>query len=475
MAAITAKKQLSLLKNVLRFFMRNTYKNEALWCVKITQNMVEFANSNMLAGVMVPDTGVPLDREVYVSYDILQSALAINAANLNVVFTEQHRIWNINGVVCDAIDKSSTAFRDADSFLQGKSFVLDVPLPPWALLDDLRLAEGCQDIRHYLNGTFFDVANRTVVCTDGHRLHSANSATLPEYRVDQLRSLVTREKDEQLDEYERRVQLLRGFIVDRTMMDLMKKMSCDSLRVTSSVEDNLRYVSGSGVLGYVTGQTINGVYPDHKRVCKTKTAIDLHDEHIRQQATPESIAQKQESHDRLSKRLEEVCLSLREMHHDDPEYFPLRAQRDELLLEVRESQRKLDNVIKNVPAVQVSKTIKLHDGAAEQLSIFVKAVKAYKPRYPGVVIDFQKKAIVSSAMSVDSWGAIPLEIPFDHLSGELPENALRVGVNAAYLADAIAAIPDGLVYIGSDLSEMAGVTIYDPSYVRCARVMSMRI
>lgn len=113
-----------------------------------------------------------------------------------------------------------------------------------SLLTKTYFAMGQQDVRHYLNGTFLDIGQKSIKCVaaDGHRLA--------------LTSLF----DEGIGGVEAKIILPR-----KSVLELMRLLSGeDETEVTVSIGDNrVRFVTTDFIF---TSKMINAQYPDYNRL-----------------------------------------------------------------------------------------------------------------------------------------------------------------------------------------------------------------
>jgi hypothetical protein len=476
---MTVKKQVAMLKSVLTYFMRNNMKSDFVWCAKITQKMVEFAGYDMTAGVNVPDTGLAPTEQVIVSFMQLNAALTMDSSRFSVQKTEDTSKVSINGVICAALANVDTVFSPAHSFAKDVEFVLDVPLPSWDLIGDIRLAESVHDVRYYLNGTYFDLGKRAIVCTDGHRMHLANSTTLPEFTIADLHRLCAPQHvKEKHEDYEERLSRFSGIIVSGITMSLLQKISVKTLRVSQNVgSEDLRYVQGVGDYGYVVGKTIEARFPDYKRVHVGPDKVALWKEKSQAGFDPALYELRLREFSQASLALEQVGAQLEAASPQSRDDHELRrstfkaAQR-----RMEDAKREWNDVLMKSPAYQGPKTIKFASNAFELLAAYGKALKPFKVKFRQVVVDFNIMAIRPVSNDGAEWSSIPLHVPFELVDGEVPADCkFIVGVNIDYLIDALASIPDAQVVVGGDTSEYSGLSFLSGDGIRGARVMACRV
>src|SRR3990167_3086749 len=136
------------------------------------------------------------------------------------------------------------------------------------LLTKTYFAMGQQDVRHYLNGTYIDIAQNAIKCVaaDGHRLA--------------LASLY----DESIGNIEAKVILPR-----KSVLELIRLFISDGdERVTIHISDNrMCFVTNDYIF---TSKLINAQYPDYKRLIPAGTSTALGErEAIKQALTRASI------------------------------------------------------------------------------------------------------------------------------------------------------------------------------------------
>lgn len=104
-------------------------------------------------------------------------------------------------------------------------------------------AMGQQDVRHYLNGTFIDIKQKTIKCVaaDGHRLA--------------LSSI----EDENLNNVEARVIVPR-----KSVLELIRLLADDDSEVSVQIAENRIRVAATDYV--FTSKLINAQYPDYHRL-----------------------------------------------------------------------------------------------------------------------------------------------------------------------------------------------------------------
>jgi hypothetical protein len=203
MVAITMKKSMALLKSMALMFKRLVLRDWAY--VRVSAHMIEFGSADIFVGVRVTVHGLMLNQVLYAPLDVVQSALEIDSERFVVTYDHDLHFFMLNGVGFKNKTQSDTYFN-GDLYFPHKAYGITVQLPHWDLINEVRMAEAVHDIRYYLNGTLFDLGNSAIVCTDGHRLHSANSTTLPAYTVEQLSVMTAQNQDESDGDYHARLR-----------------------------------------------------------------------------------------------------------------------------------------------------------------------------------------------------------------------------------------------------------------------------
>lgn len=129
------------------------------------------------------------------------------------------------------------------------------------LLTKTYFAMGLQDVRHYLNGAFLDIGQKSIKCVaaDGHRLALASL------------------DEESLGDVEARVILPR-----KSVLELIRLLSADEDSVTINIGDSrFRAVTGEFVF---TTKLINAQYPDYNRLIPRGTTTAMGDREMLKQA-----------------------------------------------------------------------------------------------------------------------------------------------------------------------------------------------
>jgi hypothetical protein len=424
MTAVSVKKRLAVLKSVLQHFMRYKETVNYSWFAMITHKMVYFVRDDMKVGVTVPETGLLPSEEIVVSFVHLNAALAVDSERLVIQKTSDPEKVMINDVPNAVYPADDTILRELAWFGKGAEYRLLLPLPSWDLISRLRLAEADRDFRYWLNGTHFDLASGTVVCSDDERMHVARSPVLPQFARERLNELCSERGFQESDErYEERLKRFTGITIQSRTMTLLETMCVDSLRVSRNkglgVSVDERFFEGCSDFGYIASTTIQGDFPDHKGFCLT------------------------------------------------------REQAQEWKTRVQATYDKQE--IEKSPARLGPKTIKFAANTRQKLEAYSRALKSFKVKSRRVRLDFNMKAIGPCESTGYEWASIPLHAPFEMLDGEVPADfGLGVCLEIDHLIDALVAIPDGIVVVGTDESEFPGLSFFSADGSCDARVLACR-
>jgi hypothetical protein len=308
----------------------------------------------------------------------------------------------INGVKFDPafrLDPEATPLDVNRQFAKATT-ILNVPLP--TEIQGVRMAEAQDDMRYYLNGLCFDLANHALVATNGHRLHVANSSTLPKFDSDKLNELLPDANDGKyrLILASWQIQLLNVIGASEVQLGRFPDLPNDMKHLggwrhpeTSSLE---LLVRAQGTHGFFVCKSVQGggMFPDWQRVVRS----------------PKSM---------LSQR--EAVLSV------------AKGIRDSL------ANGETLNESTLAWAAAYPRTVRISEGVANDLRRFIRAEKANESssrENPLVVVDLKRGRINSVQGS-----SVPLDIDvnvldqFDYPTEREADHVL--GVRASYLADAI--------------------------------------
>ncbi|OGT41413.1 MAG: DNA polymerase III subunit beta [Gammaproteobacteria bacterium RIFCSPHIGHO2_12_FULL_37_34] len=123
-------------------------------------------------------------------------------------------------------------------------------------------AMGQQDVRHYLNGTFFEIANGTIKCiaADGHRL------ALTSVQNEKIKDITA-----------------RMIVPRKSVLELMRLLSDeDNAEVIVQISDGRLRITTSDYT--FTTKLIHAQYPDYNRLIPRGTLIAMGDREIIKQA-----------------------------------------------------------------------------------------------------------------------------------------------------------------------------------------------
>lgn len=129
------------------------------------------------------------------------------------------------------------------------------------LLNKTYFAMGLQDVRHYLNGAFLDIGQKSIKCVaaDGHRLALASL------------------EEESIGDVEARVILPR-----KSVLELIRLLANDEENVTLSIGDSRFRVANNEFI--FTTKLINAQYPDYNRLIPRGNTIAIGDREMLKQA-----------------------------------------------------------------------------------------------------------------------------------------------------------------------------------------------
>lgn len=130
------------------------------------------------------------------------------------------------------------------------------------LLNKTYFAMGLQDVRHYLNGAFLDIGQKSIKCVaaDGHRLALASL------------------EDESIGDVEARVILPR-----KSVLELIRLLANDDDKnVTLNIGDSRFRVANNEFI--FTTKLINAQYPDYNRLIPRGTTVAMGDREMLKQA-----------------------------------------------------------------------------------------------------------------------------------------------------------------------------------------------
>ena len=279
----TLKRALKALKTLCAFAHRDCYYGLAAF--KFLGNTISYSSRHgATVGVYMPmDLG--LSGVLYVPVVKVKMALELKSD----CFDLDPQKLTLNGVQIDETQSICIAndlpldFRDKFGAI---SSVVTVPVP--SVRKDLGTARGIGDIRSYLNGLCYDLDGHAVIATDGHRMHLANSDTLPPYGALELQGLRRKFKnpDAEQDSLPVRVVLLTWL---DNLLDVIDAKEFGLARFPELRPDEPKTLGGWGYpdvdslslilnaksdLGFLVAATFDGQYPNWPRVVPTMHTIE---------------------------------------------------------------------------------------------------------------------------------------------------------------------------------------------------------
>lgn len=277
------KRALKALKTLCAFAHRDCYYGLAAF--KFLGNTISYSSRHgATVGVYMP-MEFGLSGVLYVPVVKVKTALQL----MPECFDIDPLKLTLNGVQLDEKESICIAndlpldFRDKFGAI---SSVVMVPVP--SVRKDLGTARGVGDIRSYLNGLCYDLDGHAVVATDGHRLHLANSNTLPAYGALELQDLRRKFKnpDAEKDSLPVRVVLLTWL---DNLLDVIDAKEFGLARFPELRPDEPKTLGGWGYpdvdslslilnaksdLGFLVASTFDGQFPNWPRVVPTLHSIE---------------------------------------------------------------------------------------------------------------------------------------------------------------------------------------------------------
>lgn len=422
------KKALNVLKAILTWACRERSKYQGEPAICIRGNQLSYSSlEGATAGVNMPGPRVP-GEPVYVKASVLKAALTNMPGELVI----DHVNNTINGIAFTLAESAVLSQRclaaDVNQTFGRVKTLVTIPLPK--VLDEVRTAESSGDIRYYLNGTCFDLENHAVVATNGHRLHVANSATLPSLPVNVLDGI--RPKGTNPD-----VKTPCRFILADWQLDLIKKIGAVQLSIGRFPEQSKGdaeipgwtaleattasvLVRAKGEYGFFIGKSCDGHFPDWLRVTPTTKAI----------------------------------LAKREYARDMPVSFKKWSESGEDPALVSTRKEDADKWRKVYP-----RSVVFPADAVETLRRYVTAAKVVNGTSKaeefvcGVEIDLENGVIRNPRVD-----GVPLELSIqviDQLEYDPERHDHLAGVNAVYLADALEFVGHENWFIAANTSFVA--------------------
>lgn len=149
-------------------------------------------------------------------------------------------------------------------------YQLDIPL---STLRAVRTHAGVNDIRHYLNGVYFDTLNGRLVGTDGHRCMIAHLPTIPE--PDAERFIIANSGiDAVLKAYDAAGHKANTSTGDITITITFQRVTYHDTEHDATVKKPLQ-IRFSTPLGEMVLPELDGNYPDVSRVIPEHVSGEL--------------------------------------------------------------------------------------------------------------------------------------------------------------------------------------------------------
>lgn len=298
------KKALNVLKSVMSFASRDwpQYFEGGEAVFQFDGNRFTYSSlQGSTIGVDLP-VSVKLAKPVHLNVKMIKSALLASPGK----FLVDHEACAINGVKFDpefCPDPLATPL-DVNRYFGSVKTVLKVPLPEE--LAGIRMAEGVRDIRSLFNGACFDLGQHAIIATDGHRMHVANSATLPHFEAQLLNQLYPNSNDGQK-------VILANWQLHLLNVIGAKKVSIGRFPVHPrdtpplngwkhpKEESDALLVRAKGAFGFFIGKSIDGRFPDWKRI--VPSIDDLERKRAAVRKVSKSIAEQIKAGDAVSDSL----------------------------------------------------------------------------------------------------------------------------------------------------------------------------
>ena len=391
------KKALNVLKSVMSFASRDWPKSlnggEAVFQFdgqSFTYNSIEGAT----VGVTLPPGQAALASPVHLPVKLIKAALFARPGHLAV----DPDARTINGVKFDPDFRFDGVLAPLDVHRHFASVKTIVDVPLGQEISGVRMAEGQDDIRYWLNGLCFDLGNHALVATNGHRMHVANSATLPSFDSAVLNELLPKHPED------------KRLIIPSWQMQLFNVIGATELKVGrfpdhpkgtlplpgwGHPDENSQalLVRAVGPYGFFAGKSMDASYPDWRRVLESS----------------KDVSTKRTTAKSLEAAIEE------QLSNGDPVSQTMLAWR-----------------------ADYPRTVQIDQSAADDLRRYIRAEKASGQSVrtnPLVIVDLKAGQVVSVEGAF-----LPLKIELsikDHLEYAADRDDHLIGVQASYLADAI--------------------------------------
>lgn len=276
------KRTLRVLKALTAFALRDCYYGLAAF--KFNGNTISYSSRHgATVGVYMPgDLGVA--GVLYVPVLKVKLALQMEPDHFNF----DPLGLTLNGVVLDQNESNHIA---ADLPLDFKvrfgGFASSVVVPVPTIRKEIGAAKGIGDIRAYLNGMCYDLDGHAVIATDGHRMHLANSDTLPAYDALTLQDLRRKFKNPHTDADRLPIRIVLATWMDN-LLEVIDAKEFGVARFPELKPDEPTVLGGWGYpgtdsfslvlnaqsdLGFLVGATFDGQFPDWPRVVPTLNSI----------------------------------------------------------------------------------------------------------------------------------------------------------------------------------------------------------
>lgn len=217
------------------------------------KQLVKLAASNKIHSYIFFDgqRAIATDFEMWIQHDCpqaIEKPVSIPVEKVKAALALSNAI-TIEGETINGLPFTPGAVEDFPQLPGGeeKEIVPDFALDLVKLKNIFKVMPK-SDSRYYLNGALFDFNNRTLVATDGHRLHSYNNETLPL-------------PAEPLKEH-----AIMPYNAVAYALALKSSIAAYFIR------DSRYWFRISYPCGTITTRTIDGKFPDYQRVTPTESA-----------------------------------------------------------------------------------------------------------------------------------------------------------------------------------------------------------
>lgn len=413
------KRFLKALKSLSVFALRDCYYGLAAF--KFEGNRVSYSSRHgATVGVYMPED-LGLSEPLYVPALKVKLALQMNPAE----FAFDPVGMSLNGVVLSRDESRNIAadlpldFRDRFGVVVCPAMV---PIPK--LRKDIGVAKAQGDIRAYLNGICYDLDGHAVIATDGHRMHLANSDTLPTYDALTLQDLRRKFKNPHAEPDQRPVRVVLATWMD-SLLETIDATEFGVARFPDLQPGEAKVLGGWGYpdpdsfslilnatsdIGFLVGATFDGQFPDWPRVVPSLNAIG---------AVRANVVDGE-------RKLPQLQSEASRTPYDTSLPRKIQEAKDWRL----EYPRKMRFAETTVATLRVYAKARLAEVKTEKSKNPVTAL--------AVTLDFKQGLIQGDPLS-----AVKLSVPFEvmedvvYLDSEERDMDHIAGLNAIYLADAI--------------------------------------